>query len=71
MRKVISTILKVITVLFAIFGAGVAFQIAHHMITFSEEHGDEYGSSEEEQRRLYNDAVDYYFEDLANNARNL
>jgi len=71
MRKVISTTLKVITVLFAIFGAGVSFQIARHMITFAEEHGDEYGSSEEEQRRLYNDAVDYYFEDVADRARNL
>ena len=71
MCKVISTILKVITVPFALFGAGVAFQIVRHMITFSKEHGDDYGSSEEEMRRLGNDGVVCYFEDLADRARNL
>ena len=71
MRKVISTILKVITVPFALFGAGVAFQIVRHMITFSKEHGDDYGSSEEELYQFGKDGTVSYFEDLANNARNL
>ena len=71
MRKVISTILKIITVPFAIFGAGVLFQILRHMIAFSKEHSDDYGSSEEELHQFSKDGVISYFEDLANDARNM
>lgn len=71
MRKVISTILKVITVLFALFGAGSLFQAFRYMIAFYKEHRDEYGSSEEEMRQFGKDGAVSYFEDLADNARNL
>lgn len=71
MRKVISTILKVITVPFALFGAGVFFQVVRHSIVFYNEHRDDYGSSEEELHQFHKDGTVSYFEDLADNARNL
>ena len=71
MRKVISTILKIVTVPFAIFGAGVFFQVVRYGIAFFKEHANDYGSSEEEMRRLGNDGAVCYFEDLADRARNL
>ena len=71
MRKVISTILKIITVPFAIFGAGVLFQIVRYMIEFYKEHRNDYGSSEEEFYQFQKDGAVSYFEDLADNARNL
>ena len=71
MRKVISTTLKIIAVPFAILGAGVFFQSVRYAIAFIEEHANDYGSSEEEMRRLGNDGIVCYFEDLADRARNL
>ena len=71
MRKVISTILKIIAVPFTIFGAVVFFQIVRHEIAFCKEHYDDYGSSKEEMHRLGTDGVVCYFEDLADSARNL
>ena len=71
MRKVISTILKIIAVPFAIFGAAVFFQTIRYGIAFCKEHANDYGSSAEEIRRLGNDGVVCYFEDLAVQARNL
>ena len=71
MRKVISTTLKIIAVPFAIFGAGVFFQIVRYGIAFYKEHRDEYGSSEEEMRQFAKDGAVSYFEDLADNARDL
>ena len=71
MRKVISTTLKIIAVPFAIFGAGVFFQIVRYGIAFLKENANDYGSSEEEMRRLGNDGAVCYFEDLADRARNL
>ena len=71
MRKVISTILKIVTIPFAIFGASVFFQIVRYGLAFFKEHANDYGSSEEEMRRLGNDGVVCYFEDLADRARNL
>lgn len=71
MRKVISTILKVITVPFALFGAGIVFNILCHAIEFYKEHGNDYGSSDEEMYQLGKDGAVCYFEDLADRARNL
>lgn len=71
MRKVISTILKIITIPFAIFGAAVFFQVIRYGVAFYKEHANDYGSSEEEMRRLGNDGVVCYFQDLADRARNL
>ena len=71
MRKVISTILKIIAVPFAIFGATVLFQLIRYSIAFCKEHCDDYGSSKEEIHRLGTDGVVCYFEDLADSARNL
>ena len=71
MRKVISTILKIIAVPFTIFGTVVFFQIIRHTIAFSDEHRDDYGSSKEELQQFYKDGTVAYFEDLANSARNL
>lgn len=71
MRKVISTTLKVITVPFALFGAGIVFNVLCHAITFYKEHCNDYGSSDEEMYRLGKDGAASYFQDLADRARNL
>ena len=71
MRKAISTILKIIAVPFAIFGAGVLFQAFRYMSAFYKEHRDDYGSSVEEMQQFGKDGAVSYFEDLADNARNL
>lgn len=71
MRKVISTILKIVTVPFTIFGAGVLFQAFRYMGTFYKEHKHEYGSSVEEMQQFAKDGAVSYFENLADNARDL
>ena len=74
MRKVISTILKIIEIIaipFAIFGAGVLFQIVRYMFEFYKEHRNDYGPTEEELYQFQKDGAVSYFEDLADNARNL
>ena len=71
MRKAISMILKIIVVPFTIFGAGVLFQVFRYMIAFYKEHRDDYGSSVEETQQFAKDGAVSYFEDLADDARNL
>lgn len=71
MRKVISTILKIIAVPFAAFGAGVIFHVFRYMIAFYKEHRDDYGSSVEDMQQFAKDGAVCYFEDLVDDARNL
>lgn len=71
MRKVISMTLKIITVPFAIFGAGVLFQAFRYMGAFYKEHKNDYGSSVEEMQRFSKDGAISYFEELADNVRDL
>ncbi len=71
MRKVISTILKIVTIPFAIFGAGVLFQAFRYINTFYKEHKNDYGSSAEERQQFGKDGAVSYFENLADNARDL